>query len=117
MATATASPPSGTTAERATLRSVNPYNGQVLKTFTEMSSEEVSDAIAKAYDRFKSWRRVSFAERGAMLRRTAELCRQRRDDLARLMAIDMGKRIVEGRAEVDLCAGSSTTMRRMASDS
>jgi succinate-semialdehyde dehydrogenase / glutarate-semialdehyde dehydrogenase len=104
MATATASPPSGTTAERATLRSVNPYNGQVLKTFTEMSSEEVSDAIAKAYDRFKSWRRVSFAERGAMLRRAAELCRQRRDDLARLMALDMGKRIVEGRAEVDLCA-------------
>ena len=30
--------------------------------------------------------------------RAAELCRQRRDDLARLMAIDMGKRIVEGRA-------------------
>ena len=49
---------------------MNPYNGQVLKTFKEMSSEEVSDAIAKAYDRFKSWRRVSFAERGAMLRRS-----------------------------------------------
>lgn len=104
MATATASPQSGTTSERTTLRSVNPYNGQVLKTFTEMSSEDVSDAIAKAHDRFKSWRRVPFAERGAMLRRAAELCRQRREDLARLMALEMGKRVVEGRAEADLCA-------------
>jgi succinate-semialdehyde dehydrogenase / glutarate-semialdehyde dehydrogenase len=104
MATATASPPSGTTSERTTLRSVNPYNGQVLKTFTEMSSEEVSDAIAKAHDRFKSWRRVPFAERGAMLRRAAVLCRQQREDLARLMALEMGKRVVEGRAEADLCA-------------
>ena len=104
MATATATPPSGTTSERTTLRSVNPYDGRVLKTFTEMSSEEVSDAIAKAYDGFKSWRRVSFAERGAMLRRAAVLCRQRREDLARLMALEMGKRIIEGRAEVDLCA-------------
>ena len=39
-----------------------------------------------------------------MLRAAAELCRERRDDLARFMALEMGKRIVEGREEVELCA-------------
>ena len=68
MATATTPAPTEAAAERAGLRSVNPYNGQVLKTFTEMSPRRSSDAIAKAHERFASWRRVPFAERGALLR-------------------------------------------------
>jgi succinate-semialdehyde dehydrogenase / glutarate-semialdehyde dehydrogenase len=103
MATATISPSTETTAARAELRSINPYNGQVLKTFPEMSIDEVDDAIAKAHERFVTWRRVPFPQRAGLLHRAAGLCRERREDLARFMAIEMGKRIVEGRAEVDLC--------------
>jgi succinate-semialdehyde dehydrogenase/glutarate-semialdehyde dehydrogenase len=104
MATATTSPPTPSTAERAVLRSVNPYNGETLATFVEMSPDEVDNAIATAHERFATWRRLSFPERGALLRRAAGLCRERREDLARHMALEMGKRIVEGRKEVELCA-------------
>jgi len=90
--------------QRGVLRSVNPYNGQLRKTFTEMSDDEIDGAIARAHERFPSWRRLAFPERGALLRQAARLCRERREELARAMSLDMGKRIVEGRHEVDLCA-------------
>ncbi len=91
-------------APRGVLRSINPCNGQTLKTYAEMSVDEIDAAIAKAHERYLSWRGLSFAERGALLREAGRLCRERRDDLARTMALEMGKRIVEGREEVALCA-------------
>lgn len=90
--------------QRAVLRSVNPYNGETTKTYTEMTNDEVDDAIATAHDRFATWRRLPFAQRATLLHRAAKLCRERREDLARFMAIEMGKRIVEGRKEIELCA-------------
>lgn len=90
--------------QRGVLRSINPYNGQLLKTFTEMSADEIDGAIARAHERFPSWRRLPFPERGARLRQAARLCQEHREELARAMSLDMGKRIVEGRHEVDLCA-------------
>ena len=117
MATATASPPSGTTAERS--------HAPVREPVQRPGVEDIhGDVIRGSLGRDREGLRpiqelASRLVRGARgdAPAQAELCRQRRDDLARLMAIDMGKRSVEGRAEVDLCAGSSTTMRRMASDS
>lgn len=104
MATATSSPRPEARTARAELRSINPYNGQVLKTYAEMSSDEVDRAVAKARERFLTWRRLPFPERAGLLRRAAALCRERREDLSRFMALEMGKRIVEGRHEVELCA-------------
>jgi succinate-semialdehyde dehydrogenase/glutarate-semialdehyde dehydrogenase len=94
----------GETAQRAVLRSVNPYNRETTKTYTEMTNDEVDAAIATAHDRFATWRRVPFAQRATLLRSAAKLCREPREDLARFMAIEMGKRIAEGRDEIELCA-------------
>ncbi|MCU1260670.1 MAG: succinate-semialdehyde dehydrogenase [Bryobacterales bacterium] len=91
-------------AARDELRSINPYNGQTLKTCIEMSDEEVDDAIGKAGERFPAWQCVPFPERAPLLHRAAALCRERIESLARLMALEMGKRISEGREEVELCA-------------
>src|SRR3981081_2113080 len=91
-------------AKPALLRSVSPFNGQTLKTYPEMSAEEVDTAIARAHERFATWRRVPFAQRATALRRAAVLCRERIEELARFMTLEMGKRIAEGRKEVELCA-------------
>lgn len=104
MAPATISRSTEPAAPRAVFRSINPYNGQELKTFTEMSVEEIDVAVATAHERFATWRHLPFPQRGGLLRRAAGLCRERREDLAKAMALDMGKRIVEGRKEVELCA-------------
>jgi succinate-semialdehyde dehydrogenase/glutarate-semialdehyde dehydrogenase len=91
-------------AERAVLRSVNPYNGQTLHTVPEMTEEEIDGAISKACERFKAWRHVAFSQRAASLRRAAVLSREHLEELARLMSLEMGKLITEGRKEVEICA-------------
>jgi succinate-semialdehyde dehydrogenase/glutarate-semialdehyde dehydrogenase len=91
-------------APRAELRSVNPYTGQTMKTYLELSDEEVDNAIGEASERFQAWRCVPFPERASLLRQAAALCRERVESLALLMTLEMGKRISEGGHEVELCA-------------
>lgn len=91
-------------AKTAVLKSINPYNGEVLKTFDEMSPAEVDSAIAKADEAFRQWRETSFEHRAGILRRAAELLRERREELATIMTLEMGKKIEDARPEVDLCA-------------
>lgn len=91
-------------AKTAVLKSINPYNGEVLKTFDEMSPAEVDSAIAKADEAFRQWRETSFEHRAGILRRAAELLRERREELATIMTLEMGKKIEDARPEIDLCA-------------
>ncbi|WP_413431091.1 NAD-dependent succinate-semialdehyde dehydrogenase [Crateriforma spongiae] len=91
-------------AKTAVLKSINPYNGEVLKTFDEMSLAEVDSAIAQADEAFRQWRETSFEHRAGILRRAAELLRERREELATIMTLEMGKKIEDARPEIDLCA-------------
>lgn len=86
------------------IESINPLNGELLETFAEMTPEQVDSAIGKADSAFRSWKNTPFAERAAVLKRVAELYRERREELALLMAEEMGKKLEHGRAELDLVA-------------
>lgn len=92
------------TTEKNTLKSVNPYNGELLKTYEEISPSEVESLIAKADEAFLSWRETSFPERATILKQVAKLLRERREDLAKIMTLEMGKKIEDSRPEIDLCA-------------
>ena len=86
------------------LRSVNPTDGSLLREYEEASAEDVTEALAGAARAFEDWGRTPFAARAVVLRRAAALLRARRDELARLMALEMGKPVAQGRAEADKCA-------------
>jgi len=92
------------TEKRGTLKSINPYSGETLKTYQEMTPDEVDRAIGTADEAFREWRETSFEHRAAILRRAAELFRERREELAQLMTLEMGKKIGDARPEIDLCA-------------
>jgi len=87
------------------LQSINPSDGSLIREYPESSEAEVAQALAAATEAFESWRRTSFDERAVVLRRAATQLRERRDALARLMALEMGKPVTQGRAETDKCAG------------
>ena len=53
---------------------------------------------------FEDWRGTDFAERARTLKSAATLLRKNHEEYARLMAAEMGKPIVQGRAEADKCA-------------
>ncbi|GAB1690866.1 NAD-dependent succinate-semialdehyde dehydrogenase [Krasilnikovia sp. M28-CT-15] len=92
------------TATRSSVASVNPYNNQVLGEFAPMSDEAVDFAVGAAHAAFLGWRRVTPADRAAIVGRAGELMLQRLDEFAQLVTLEMGKRITESRDEVRLAA-------------
>ncbi len=86
------------------MRAINPATGELVQKYREHGPEEVRAAIEQAYRCWLEWRRTDFPARAERLRAAAGELRRRRDDLARLMAVEMGKPVVQGRAEVDKCA-------------
>jgi succinate-semialdehyde dehydrogenase/glutarate-semialdehyde dehydrogenase len=86
------------------LTSVNPTTGETIRSYPELSAAEVDRAAEAAHRAFLGWRETSFAERAALMRRAAGVLRDEREDHARRMALEMGKPLAAGRAEVDKCA-------------
>jgi succinate-semialdehyde dehydrogenase/glutarate-semialdehyde dehydrogenase len=86
------------------IQTVNPATGEPGKSYEETSLDDALAAAKAARAAFLDWRRTSFAERSAILRKGAEILRARQDELARLMTEEMGKTLDDGRAEVEKCA-------------
>jgi succinate-semialdehyde dehydrogenase/glutarate-semialdehyde dehydrogenase len=85
-------------------QSVNPANGKVLKKFKEMTNKQLEKALKTAATCFETWRHKTFAERATIVTRAATLMRERADELAKPVTLEMGKLIAEARGEVALSA-------------
>jgi succinate-semialdehyde dehydrogenase / glutarate-semialdehyde dehydrogenase len=85
-------------------QSVNPFDGKVLKTFEELTDRQVETAIDTAESCYKKWCHTTFAERATVARKAAAIMRNRVDEFARPMTLEMGKLIEEARGEVALSA-------------
>jgi succinate-semialdehyde dehydrogenase/glutarate-semialdehyde dehydrogenase len=86
------------------LQSVNPATGEILETFTPTSSRELEAILATSHAAFLEWRTVPFKARAERMRQAAQTLRRRRAEFARTMALEMGKPVAQGEAEVDKCA-------------
>jgi succinate-semialdehyde dehydrogenase / glutarate-semialdehyde dehydrogenase len=87
-----------------TIASTNPATGETLKTFSADSDSVIEEKLKKAAAAAKTWRRTAFAERAQRLSRAAAILDQRKDALARLMTLEMGKLRKAGVGEVEKCA-------------
>src|SRR5665811_2416312 len=85
-------------------QSVNPYDGKTLKTFEELSDEQLEAALETAAACFETWRHTTFAERAAVVAETAGIMRARFDEFARPMTLEMAKLLDQARGEVALSA-------------
>ncbi|KKJ96948.1 NADP-dependent succinic semialdehyde dehydrogenase [Micromonospora sp. HK10] len=86
------------------IATTNPATGQVLKTYDEMSDEQVDAAIDRADLAFRQLRETTIAQRGRWLTAAADLLEAERDETARLMTTEMGKTYAAAKAEVTKCA-------------
>ena len=68
-------------------RSVNPATGEVLKTFTEHTDQEMMEALATADKAFVSWAALPVNERAKIISRTAKLLLERKSELAKLATL------------------------------
>jgi succinate-semialdehyde dehydrogenase/glutarate-semialdehyde dehydrogenase len=86
------------------MKSINPATGELIREYAEHNDADVAKRIARAEQAFESWRRTSFAERAALMKRAADVLRKERSTYAHLMTSEMGKTIASAEAEVDKCA-------------
>lgn len=85
--------------------SVNPATGETLATYPWATSEEVEQAITLADAGFRQWRGESVSHRAQKLRDLGAALRQRGEEMAQMISREMGKPIVQARAEVAKSAG------------
>ena len=83
---------------------INPFTGEVIKTFPDATDSHVSDAISKAHHAFLDWKSTSFATRVRILQKAADLLRAQKDEFAHLLTLEMGKLVGEAYAEIELSA-------------
>lgn len=83
---------------------VNPFTGETEKEFDFTPTDQIDGIIGRAHAAYELWRETPVEERAAVVRRAAELMDERRDDLARLITTEMGKRIEEASGELYLCS-------------
>ncbi|HXJ34603.1 MAG TPA: NAD-dependent succinate-semialdehyde dehydrogenase [Candidatus Eisenbacteria bacterium] len=87
-------------------QTINPYTEMLLQTFPEHTDAELEKFIQTAQKTYEDdWRRRSLADRKAIVARAASILRNKIDDFARLVTLEMGKLFREARAEVELSAG------------
>ncbi|MCS3842799.1 NAD-dependent succinate-semialdehyde dehydrogenase [Microbacterium sp. AK031] len=84
---------------------VNPATGETLSTYDTFTDAQIDQAITAAAEAHRGWSRSStVAERAALIRRAAELHRERREELADIFVREMGKPREAALGEVDFAA-------------
>ncbi len=86
------------------IQSINPATGKVHKEFKMLNTRDIPVKIDASHQAFQSWKLTSFLERKKVFINAAELLRSRKESLARIMSLEIGKRLVEGIAEIEKCA-------------
>jgi len=89
---------------RKTQEVTNPSNREVLGHLPHASEADLEAALQSADKAFASWRRSSPTDRSAILRKVAQLTRERAADIARNMTLDQGKPLAEAMGEIVSCA-------------
>ena len=82
---------------------INPFDASVVETVDQAGADDVDRAVLAARAAFDAgpWRRTPAAERGALLRRVADLLVRDKEQIARTETLDTGKTLVESRIDVD----------------
>ncbi len=87
-----------------TIDVVNPATEEVLGTLAHASTADLDEVLDWAAKGFAVWRKLSAHERAKLMRKAADLLRERLDKIAALMTLEQGKPLAEAKTEL---AGSA----------
>lgn len=89
---------------RECLDVVNPATREIIGKLPTATTADLDWALQAAQSAFQLWKKTSPLERSRILRRVAEMTRERCDEIASNITRDMGKPLAEARLEVNNCA-------------
>ncbi|MGH7152442.1 MAG: aldehyde dehydrogenase family protein, partial [Acetobacteraceae bacterium] len=82
-----------------TIPVANPATGETIGTVAHADRADLDRALEAAERGFHVWRKVSAYERSKVMRKAANLLRERAGDIARIMTLEQGKPVPEAKAE------------------
>ena len=86
------------------IATINPATGETVRTFDELSDEEIDRCLTRACDTFATYRMTSYDQRAEWLRRAAGILDEDVERVATIMTTEMGKTLSSARQEVQKCA-------------
>ncbi len=85
-------------------KSVNPADGNTVAEIAAFTAGELESALHQAAQAAPHWRQQTVAERCRLMQQAASVLRERAEELACMMTLEMGKPVSEARAEIEKCA-------------
>ncbi len=86
------------------IATVNPANGETVKTYHPMDEDELERRLQLAEATFRTYRTTTFEERSRLLHHAAEILDADQDAVGKVIATEMGKPVKQARAEAAKCA-------------
>ncbi|MDI9819448.1 MULTISPECIES: NAD-dependent succinate-semialdehyde dehydrogenase [unclassified Legionella] len=86
------------------IRTINPATEEVLQEYPTLSDKQISAYIDAGQLSFNVWKKSAFSLRAQAMLKLAQLLKEKQDELALLIANEMGKPVSQGRAEIEKCA-------------
>ena len=86
------------------IATINPANGALLKSYEPLGDQQIEERVRLAEETFPKFRALSFAERGRMMLKAADILEAEKKELARLMSLEMGKTLRSAVDEAVKCA-------------
>lgn len=86
------------------ISSINPATGELLKSFEPLSDSQLEEKLRRASSAFSKHKKTSFADRTRLMMKAAEILEGEKQELGRLMTLEMGKPLQSAVDEAVKCA-------------
>ena len=86
------------------LTSINPYTGEKIEKFKELSKSKINKKLKTADKTFKNWKETTFEKRAELMQKLAEELKKNKQEYAKSISLEMGKPITQAIAEIEKCA-------------
>ena len=96
----------GLSDEKPSTGVVNPATEEIFEHIPQADADDIKKAIDAAASAFADWSGLSYAQRGEYLKKAAAIANERRNEIGRLMTMEMGKPLAEAVGEVEKAAKS-----------
>jgi succinate-semialdehyde dehydrogenase/glutarate-semialdehyde dehydrogenase len=87
----------------SSLKTQNPFTGEVIKEFSNWSEEDISKAMDNSWQAFQKYKQTDVETRAQRLLKVAEVIKDNKQEYAKLITLEMGKPIKEAEGELDRC--------------
>jgi succinate-semialdehyde dehydrogenase/glutarate-semialdehyde dehydrogenase len=88
--------------ERAGEAVINPATGETLAELRHATKADLEQALETSAKAFRSWKKMLAVDRAKIMRKAADILRERHEHIARILTLEEGKTLRESRGELTL---------------